>query len=65
MSSPALEGRNETMKFRNPQDAFENAIKTGALSDNPKNDNYAGHWMYMGTEPDGTDLAEVRISNKE
>ncbi len=34
--------------FKNPQEAFEQAIKEGRLSDNPTDENYAGHYMYMG-----------------
>lgn len=34
----------------NPVDAFNAAIKSGALSDNPSDSNYAGLYMYMGNE---------------
>ncbi len=33
--------------FRNSQKAFEDAIRTDTLSDNPESDNYAGKFMYM------------------
>ena len=36
-------------EFKNAQQAFEEAIKTGRLSDNPCDVNYAGWYMYMGT----------------
>ena len=35
------------------QDVFRLAIKTGRLSKDPKADNYAGHYMYMGIANDG------------
>ena len=30
------------------QTAFENAISLGRLSENPKDNNFAGRYMYMG-----------------
>ena len=36
--------------------AFESAIKSGRLSEDPKSDIYAGDYMYMGTNQDGIDL---------
>lgn len=38
------------MTHKNPQQAFDAAITAGRLSDNPTAPNYAGHYMYMGTE---------------
>ena len=38
------------MTFRDPQEAFADAIKSGRLSADPKAENYAGHYMYMHTE---------------
>lgn len=35
--------------FRPTDDAFEFAIDTGRLSNDKAADNYAGHYMYMGT----------------
>ena len=43
----------KTMEYRNPKDAFEEAIASGRLSRNPKAINYAGHYMYMGPRADG------------
>jgi hypothetical protein len=39
------------MQYRDSQEAFEQAIKEGRLSDDPKAANYAGLYMYMGTTP--------------
>lgn len=36
--------------FLEPQQAFEVAIRAGRLSDDPKAENYAGKFMYMGTQ---------------
>lgn len=36
--------------FRDPSVAFEAAIRSGRLSDDPKAANYAGNFMYMGTQ---------------
>ena len=33
------------------QTCFEQAIKEGRLSANPKDKNFAGHYMYMGSSP--------------
>lgn len=38
------------MTFINPQKAFEDAIKHGALTVNSTDDNFAGNYMYMHTE---------------
>ena len=35
--------------FRDSREAFEAAIKSGALSDEPSHPMYAGHFMYMHT----------------
>ena len=43
------------MTYRDPQEAFEYAIKAGRLSDQPQHENYAGRYMYMGTRDDGRD----------
>lgn len=36
--------------FRDAQQAFEDAIKRGVLSDNPSDPMYAGHFMYMHSD---------------
>ena len=36
-------------EFRDSQQAFADAIKTGKLTTNQTDDLYAGHWMYMCT----------------
>jgi len=41
-------------EFGNPEDAFNDAISRGLLSDDPAAKNYAGHYMYMFTI-DGVD----------
>ena len=40
------------MTFRNSVDAFNDAIAAGRLSVDESAPNYAGHYMYMGTERD-------------
>ena len=40
--------------FKNPDDAFQDAIDAGRLSANEADANYAGFYMYMGTW-DGVD----------
>ncbi len=44
------------MTFKNSQEAFEQAITEGRLSVDRKADNYAGNYMYMGTDDSGRDL---------
>ena len=39
------------MQYRDSQEAFREAIEAGRLSDDPKAENYAGRFMYMGTTP--------------
>ena len=53
------------MDYKNPQVAFEQAIIQGRLSDNPKADNYAGNYMYMGYSPDGTYDTFKNIETRE
>ena len=47
----------KTMTFRNSNEAFDQAIRSGRLSASKGMMNYAGDYMYMGTEqvvaPDG------------
>ena len=47
-----MENRPE---FKNPDIAFDEAIKAGRLSDDTKSPVYAGAYMYMGTA-NGVDL---------
>lgn len=35
-------------EWKDSDEAFEQAIAKGRLSTNPRADNYAGHYMYMG-----------------
>ena len=44
-----------TLTFRNAQEAFEDAIKSGLLSPNEQSRYFAGRYMYMGSR-DGGDL---------
>ncbi len=44
------------MTFKNSQETFDHAIKVGRLSDDSKAGNYAGLYMYMGTDDSGRDL---------
>lgn len=41
--------------YNDPKQAFEKAITDGRLSADPKKSNYAGYYMYMGTD-NGKDL---------
>jgi hypothetical protein len=42
--------------FKAPEQAFEDAIRSGRLSDDKAAHNYAGRYMYMGTDGKGVDL---------
>ena len=44
------------MTFGDPNDAFARAIDEGRLSGNRLHLNYAGRYMYMGTDDSGRDL---------
>lgn len=35
--------------FKNPNQAFNEAVQSGRLSRDPKAPNFIGHYMYMGT----------------
>lgn len=53
------------MHFKdNPLEPFRKAIEEGALSDDPKADNWAGHYMYMGTTDQGEDLFKDRMKGE-
>ena len=52
-----------TPTFKNPQQAFEEAIKQGRLSANETDNTYAGHYMYMGTQ-DGRDLFKNKMTRQ-
>ena len=43
------------MIFRDSQEAFEDAIADGELSEDEGADNWAGNYMYMFTDDEGTD----------
>ena len=45
----------DNLTFKNPRQAFQDAIDKGALSIDPKKANYAGKWMYMHTDEAGVD----------
>lgn len=44
------------MTFRNSEQAFKDAIKAGRLSLSRTQPNWAGNYMYMGTDESGHDL---------
>jgi len=50
---------------KKPRVAFEQAIIQGRLSDDPKTDNYAGKYMYMGPTSDGLNDAFKNINTRE
>jgi hypothetical protein len=54
---------NVTTAFHDSQERFEHAIKTGILSATPNTPNYAGDFMYMGTEA-GRDLFKNIVTRK-
>lgn len=41
--------------FKNPNQAFQDAIDKGVLNTDPKSPEYAGKWMYMHTDEIGVD----------
>lgn len=44
------------MTFKDSQEAFEEAIQQGRLSESATAGNFAGNYMYMGTDESGHDL---------
>ena len=44
------------MTFQKPDLAFAEAIRVGRLTENPKDKNFAGNYMYMGTDDKDDDL---------
>lgn len=42
--------KSKRPEFKEPQKAFEKAISEGRLSSDQTADNFAGHYMYMGTQ---------------
>ncbi len=44
------------MFFKDSQLAFNQAISRGYLTISPKDDNYAGNYMYMHSEPKGDEF---------
>lgn len=51
------------IKFKDPKEAFEQAIADGRLSADPKAANYAGNYMYMG--PNGAKDAFKHTQTRE
>lgn len=49
--------------FKDPQQAFEQAITAGVLSASPKASNFAGDYMYMGTDK-GRDYFKHIVSRR-
>ena len=43
-----MDSKMQAAGWKDSQIAFEDAIGAGRLSANPKDANYAGHYMYMG-----------------
>ena len=44
---------------RNPDQAFDDAIKAGQLTNNPSDNNYAGLYMYMYTDETGDHFKNI------
>lgn len=55
----------ESPQFRNPNEAFDDAIRSGALSTSPEAKNYAGKYMYMNSGYDGKVDSFKHIDNRE
>ena len=55
--------RNLKSKFMESKLAFSSAINSGLLSANPLDDNYAGNFMFMGIENQGTDSEVLLFKN--
>lgn len=51
--TPRENNTMNTIKYKEPQAAFEAAIKSGRLTRTPAAPNYAGAYMYMGTTAAG------------
>lgn len=49
----------EQPTFKEPEQAFIEAIEAGRLSASPHCDNYAGDYMYMATWADGDSFKHV------
>lgn len=41
--------QDTAIAFRKSEQAFQDALNTGRLNDNPPSFYYVGRWMYMGT----------------
>ena len=52
------------MTFKDSNKAFEQAISEDRLSDKATNWNYAGNFMYMGTDDNGLDLFKHRDTRR-
>ncbi len=50
-SKPALYPEPTTHSITDSDTAFDAAIASGLLSADPSAEHYAGHFMYMGTDP--------------
>jgi hypothetical protein len=57
-------GHMDNTTFKNPRDAFEQAIEAGRLSRDPRDPHYAGNFMYMYTNPDGIDCFKDIITRQ-
>ena len=51
-------------EWKNPKDAFDQAIQEGRLSADPQAPNFAGHYMYMGPTIDGQHDAFKHIDTR-
>lgn len=48
-----------TPAFKDPAQAFEEAIAKGYLSENPNSRHYAGRYMYMFTDEQGDQFKHI------
>ena len=47
-----------------PAIAFDEAVKQGRLSYSSGDENYVGHYMYMGTDANGKDMFKHILTRK-
>ena len=56
MEGDEMRATNWKPTFRDPDAAFESAIRRGRLSEDERSRNYAGRYMYMFTDEHGKDM---------
>jgi len=54
-----------TLAFHPSQEAFQGAIDDGYLSTDEQAANFAGHYMYMGTETDACPRDSMGLTDRD